>query len=55
VVTGKAFLGPMVYIQARMENGETCAAQAGNGAAGFQMGEAVHISWNAGDELRLPE
>jgi ABC-type Fe3+/spermidine/putrescine transport system ATPase subunit len=56
VVTGKAFLGPMVYIQARMENGETCAAQAVNGAAaGFHMGEAVHISWDAADELRLPE
>jgi spermidine/putrescine transport system ATP-binding protein len=53
IVTGKTFLGPMVYVEARLESGETCSAQALNGAAGFQAGETVHVSWDAADEVRL--
>ena len=55
VVTGRTFLGSMVHVEARLENGETCSAQAVNGAAAFAPGEAVYISWNKTDELRLPE
>ena len=53
IVTGKTFLGPMVYVEATLESGETCSAQASNGATGFQAGETVHVSWDAADEVRL--
>jgi len=53
IVTGKTFLGPTVYVEARLESGETCSAQASNGAAGFQAGETVHVSWDSADEVRL--
>ena len=52
-ITGKTFLGPVVYIEARLESGEFCSAQAFNGAVCFQAGEIVHISWDAADEVRL--
>ncbi|MBV8843286.1 MAG: ABC transporter ATP-binding protein [Bryobacterales bacterium] len=55
VVTGKTFLGSVVYVESQLENGEICSAQAVNGAANFTPGEVVHISWNESDELRLPE
>lgn len=55
VVTGRTFLGSVIYVEARLENGETCSAQAVNGTAAFAPGEAVHISWSKADELRLPE
>jgi hypothetical protein len=44
----------MVYVEARLENGDTCSAQAVNGATAFAPGEAVHVTWNKADELRLP-
>ena len=52
-ITGKTFLGPMVYIEARLESGEFCSAQASAGAVCFQAGEIVHVSWDAADEVRL--
>ena len=53
VVTGRTFLGSMVYVETRLENGDTCSAQAVNGATAFAPGEAVHVTWNKADELRL--
>ena len=53
-VTGTTFLGPAMYVETRLESGETCTAQLAAGAA-FRPGDAVHLSWNAADELRLPE
>jgi len=55
VVTGRTFLGSMVYVEARLESGETCSAQASNGTSAYAMGDSVHISWDEADELRLPQ
>jgi spermidine/putrescine transport system ATP-binding protein len=59
VVTAKSFLGPMVYIEARLASGETCTVQAQNGAmsgaASFQPGDAVHVCWDESAEVRLPQ
>ena len=52
-ITGKTFLGPVVYIEARLESGEFCSAQASNGAVCFLAGEIVHVSWDSADEVRL--
>jgi len=54
VVTGTTFLGPTMYLETRLENGEYCTAQIAADAA-FRPGECVHLSWSAADELRLPE
>jgi ABC-type Fe3+/spermidine/putrescine transport system ATPase subunit len=54
VVRGKTFLGSVCYVEIQLENGDTCSAQALNGAPVFAPGEPVHISWDTADELRLP-
>ncbi|HLH42662.1 MAG TPA: ABC transporter ATP-binding protein [Bryobacteraceae bacterium] len=53
IVTGKTFLGPLVYVEARLETGEACSAQASHSAACFQAGETVHVWWDAADEVKL--
>jgi spermidine/putrescine transport system ATP-binding protein len=63
VVTAKSFLGPMVYIEARLKSGETCTVQAQNGAmsgamsgaAPFHPGDTVHVSWDESAEVRVPQ
>ena len=53
-VTGSVFLGDRVQVQVRLGSGEDAIAQLPRGAARFQPGEAVHLSWNAADEMSLP-
>jgi spermidine/putrescine transport system ATP-binding protein len=55
VVTAKSFLGPMVYIEARLGSGETCTVQAANGAALFHPGDTVHVCWDESAEVRFPQ
>ncbi len=54
VVTGSTFLGDCVQIFVRMESGESAVAQVSRGAAAFQPGDAVRVSWNAADEMSFP-
>jgi spermidine/putrescine transport system ATP-binding protein len=57
VVTAKSFLGPIVYIEARLASGEICTVQAENGAmsgtASFQLGDNVHVCWDESAEVRF--
>ena len=63
VVTATSFLGPMVYVEARLESGETCTVQAQNGAqnreisgaAPFHPGDTVHVYWDESAEVRFPQ
>jgi spermidine/putrescine transport system ATP-binding protein len=59
VVTAKSFLGPTVYIEARLASGEACTVQAQNGAmsgaAPFQPGDSVHVCWDESAEVRFPQ
>jgi spermidine/putrescine transport system ATP-binding protein len=59
VVTAKSFLGPMVYIEARLASGEICTVQAQNGAmsgaAAFHPGDVVHLCWDESAEVRFPQ
>jgi len=53
-VTVTTFLGPVMHVEARFENGETCVAEvSANGGIPFRQGERVHIGWNSADELRF--
>ncbi len=53
-VTMRTFLGPIMHIEARFENGATCVAEvSAHGGVPFREGECVHIGWDADDELRF--
>jgi ABC-type Fe3+/spermidine/putrescine transport system ATPase subunit len=54
VVTEISFLGPVFHVKLLLSSGEICTAQTPADGAPFQSGEAVHLSWNQADELRLP-
>jgi hypothetical protein len=53
----------MVYVEARLESGETCTVQAQNGAqnreisgaAPFHPGDTVHVYWDESAEVRFPQ
>jgi len=47
------FLGPVVHVEARLENGETMTAQVAAGDARFSEGDGVYLAWDAADELRF--
>jgi ABC-type Fe3+/spermidine/putrescine transport system ATPase subunit len=51
-VTGSVFLGSVLQIEARLEDGETVIAQVAPGLA-LAPGQAVYVSWNAEDEIRV--
>jgi ABC-type Fe3+/spermidine/putrescine transport system ATPase subunit len=53
-VTGSVFLGDCVQVLMRLASGEDAVAQLARADAAFQPGEAVHLSWNAADEMTLP-
>jgi ABC-type Fe3+/spermidine/putrescine transport system ATPase subunit len=53
-VTGSVFLGDCVQVLVRLANGESAVAQVARGDAGFEPGDAVHLAWNAADEMSLP-
>ena len=53
-VTATTFLGSVIHIEARLENGETCSAQLpANGEMPFASGDLIHVCWNEADELRF--
>ena len=55
IVVSTTFLGPVMHVEARLPNGETCIAQIStNGEPPFAQGEAVHVSWHSSDELTFP-
>jgi len=53
VVNGTVFYGDSVQVLARLATGESAVAEVPRALGAFQAGEAVHISWNAGDEMRF--
>ncbi|MBI4875124.1 MAG: ABC transporter ATP-binding protein [Acidobacteria bacterium] len=54
-VLSSVFLGNCVHVQARLPEGDTVTAELSPGDSAFQEGQAVHVCWRAGDELRLAE
>jgi ABC-type Fe3+/spermidine/putrescine transport system ATPase subunit len=53
-VTGSVFLGDRVQVQLKLGSGEDAVAQLPRSAVAFQPGDAVHLAWNAADEMSLP-
>ena len=53
VVTECAFLGSVVHVAARLEGGEALVAQIPPQGPAVSPGDAVHVWWNPGDELRF--
>jgi ABC-type Fe3+/spermidine/putrescine transport system ATPase subunit len=49
------FLGSSIQVQARLADGAIVTASLPRQPEGFQPGEAVFVSWNPAEELRLPE
>jgi ABC-type Fe3+/spermidine/putrescine transport system ATPase subunit len=49
------FLGSSIQVQARLASGATVTASLPRQPDSFQPGEAVMVSWNPAEELRLPE
>ncbi len=52
-ITHTTFLGPHRHFTIRLEGGEVVTAQTA-ASADHRPGEAVHVSWDAADELRFP-
>jgi spermidine/putrescine transport system ATP-binding protein len=53
LVTGSVFLGDRVEVQVRLASGEDVVAQVSRGDAVFQTGDAVHVCWDAGEEMKF--
>jgi ABC-type Fe3+/spermidine/putrescine transport system ATPase subunit len=53
-VSQSTFLGAHTHIEVKLEGGEAVVAQTAPSDGAFQPGEAVHVWWNADDELRVP-
>jgi ABC-type Fe3+/spermidine/putrescine transport system ATPase subunit len=49
------FLGSSIQVQARLADGAIVTASLPRQPDSFQPGEAVFVSWNPAEELRLPE
>lgn len=54
-VVQSLFLGSSVQIQARLAGGGMVTVSLPRQEDGYQAGEAVFVSWNPAEELRLPE
>ncbi len=54
-VVQSLFLGSTVQVQAQLASGSTVTVSLPRDADAFQPGEAVFVSWNRAEELRLPE
>jgi ABC-type Fe3+/spermidine/putrescine transport system ATPase subunit len=52
-VTGISFLGSHTHVEARLETGEVVLAQIASDHETFTPGDAVHIHWDARDEIRF--
>jgi ABC-type Fe3+/spermidine/putrescine transport system ATPase subunit len=53
IVTGTVFLGDCIQVVARLATGEQAMAQVPRAQGAFRIGDAVHISWNAQDEMKF--
>jgi spermidine/putrescine transport system ATP-binding protein len=53
VVLGNTYLGNIVHVEMRLEGGQTCTVQLRDRDRSFESGDAVHVSWQAADELPL--
>ena len=53
-VQGSRFLGNCVHIEGRLANGDAVISEADLADDPMAPGEAVHVWWNASDEVRLP-
>jgi ABC-type Fe3+/spermidine/putrescine transport system ATPase subunit len=53
VVTGTIFLGDCVQVLARLTTGEQAIVQLPRGQATLQIGDIVHVSWCAQDEMKF--
>ena len=51
LVTGTVFLGDCIQVLARLASGEETVAQVPRTQGGYQIGEAVYISWSPSDEM----
>jgi ABC-type Fe3+/spermidine/putrescine transport system ATPase subunit len=54
LVTGSVFLGECLEIHVRLESGEDVVARVPLSDAGFNAGDAVHICWDASQEMTFP-
>lgn len=54
VVASSTFLGPIVHVEARLPSGELCTVQIpAHGFTAPGTGDAIHLCWDAADELRF--
>ncbi|MGH9614481.1 MAG: ABC transporter ATP-binding protein, partial [Bryobacteraceae bacterium] len=51
VVTGSTYLGNCVHVEMRLANGSSCVADVPQQEFHREAGDAVHVWWNAADEL----
>ena len=52
-VTGSVFLGDCVQVITRLDSGEEAVAQVPREDGAYRPGEAVHLCWDAADEMRF--
>jgi spermidine/putrescine transport system ATP-binding protein len=50
-VTGSVFLGNCVHVITKLASGEDAVAEVSRSNGTFQQGDAVHVCWNAADEM----
>jgi spermidine/putrescine transport system ATP-binding protein len=53
-VVSSSFLGNCVHVQARLETGDAAVAEVSRLNGRFSAGDAVHLWWQASDELVFP-
>jgi ABC-type Fe3+/spermidine/putrescine transport system ATPase subunit len=53
-VVDSMFLGNCLHVQMSLANGERAVAEVSRLENTFQTGDAVHMWWHPGDEMRLP-
>jgi ABC-type Fe3+/spermidine/putrescine transport system ATPase subunit len=53
-VVDSTFLGNCLHVQMSLANGERAVAEVSRLENTFQTGDAVHMWWRPGDEMRLP-
>ena len=53
IVQGLTFLGSRVHVRAALRGGADCTVEVDETDAKYAPGDAVHVWWNAADELPL--
>jgi ABC-type Fe3+/spermidine/putrescine transport system ATPase subunit len=54
LIETSTFLGNCFHIHARLDSGEVVVAEVPRADNSYRAGDAVHVWWNAADELPLP-